>query len=77
MADILPEKFGYRDETAYKQDVIALRNGEDPRGLKEDSIINDIQHFHCARTGSLAPCMMHDVFCGELSNNLLFVKCSL
>ena len=65
-ADLRPELFGLRDETGYKNDLVALQEGGDARGLKENSIINEIKFFHCARVGALAPCMMHDVYSGKL-----------
>ena len=65
-SDLLPENFGLRDEKQYKEDVIALKAGQkEPHGLKRDSILNSIPHFHCARYGFIAPCIDHDIFAGR------------
>ena len=70
----MPELFGYRDEAGYKDDLKALEQGGNSRGLKENSVINELRYFHCAKTGALAPCIMHDVYSGE---KIRFVQCNL
>ena len=40
-------------------------SGKDARGLKEDSVLNQIPYFHVAKLGSIPPCIMHDVYQGK------------
>ena len=63
-SSLLPEKFGFRDKIAYQKDVEALQNDSNSHNLKEDSILNQIRFFHCARLGMLMPCLHHDIFAG-------------
>ena len=64
LEDILPEKFETLTEETYKKDLESLQMGGDGRGLKEDSVFNQIDFFHCTTPGFLPPCVMHDVFQG-------------
>ena len=45
-------------------DLEALENNGDSRGLKENSIINQIRFVHVCDVGFIPPCVMHDVYQG-------------
>ena len=64
LEDILPENFEKMTPESYKKDLESLNNGGDARGLKEDSILNSIDFFHCCTEGFLPPCIMHDCYQG-------------
>ena len=38
--------------------------GIESRCLKFDSVLNKIKHFHCAKLGSMSPCIYHDLYAG-------------
>ena len=63
--DILPSKFEPITEASYNEDVRAAANGSDSRGLKEDSVLNQIPFFHVCTTGYMPPCVMHDLMQGK------------
>ena len=65
LSDVLPSKFEPRTIESYKSDVEAAKNKLDSRGIKEDSIWNQLPFFHVCQLGAIPPCVMHDAYQGK------------
>lgn len=63
-AELDPTKIGVRDQTVYENGLIALETNSEAYGLKGNSPLNKISHFHVANVGTMAPCLDHDLFAG-------------
>ena len=74
--DLLPERCGRRTESTYDADVLAANLGDDvdsthcTKGMSE---LNSIPFFHCVKTGTIPPCVKHDVFAGIGRKDCAFV----
>ena len=57
--DLNPHNFGLRNKESYLTDVENITTGDagfiQSRGLKFDSVLNEIKYFHCANIGSMTP----------------------
>ena len=51
----------------------ALQTESNSHCLKEDSILNKIRYFHCARLGMMMPCVHHDIFAGCAREDICLV----
>ena len=71
--DLLPQKFGIRDQEAYENDVRAKESGLESHGVKEDSCLNRIKFFHTNKIGMMIPCLHHDIFAGFGREDIAFV----
>ena len=69
----MPEKLGFRDKGVHQKDVEALEIQSNSHSLKEDSVLNHIRHFHCARLGMMMPCIHHDIFAGCAREDICLV----
>lgn len=75
--ELMPENFGFRTTESHAEDLEAIKNTNKKnythRAVKEDTILRKIKHFKPFETGSLPPCIMHDLFAGLVREDCVYV----
>lgn len=67
------EEFVYRTAQSYSDDVdFVLSTGDFYRGVKSNSVLNDLNFFHVCNPG-LPPCLAHDLFEGVVQYDLIMI----